>query len=52
MQHEQINDYKITIFESYEGKQLFIESPAGETVYVHRVAGDPIERAKQVINQQ
>jgi hypothetical protein len=47
-----INSYKITIFNSYNGTQLFIENAKGETIYAYKVSGDPMERAAQVIAQQ
>ncbi len=37
------------IFTGFDGTQLFINSPEGHTIYAHRVSGDPMERAKEVI---
>lgn len=52
MQTTTINGYKVTIFNGYDGTQLFINDPKGNQIYAHKVSGNPIERAKEVINHQ
>jgi len=47
-----INGYKVTIFKHYNGTQLFINDPRGVQIYAHKVSGNPIERACEVISQQ
>lgn len=49
MQTTYINGYKLTIFYSYNGTQLFITSGEGVQIYAHKVSGDPIARAEEVI---
>lgn len=49
MQQSIINGYRVMIFKGYDGTQLFINNPSGDNIYAHRVSGDAIERAKQVI---
>lgn len=49
MQTTYINGYKVTIFYSYNGTQLFITSSEGVQIYAHKVSGDPIARAEEVI---
>jgi hypothetical protein len=46
-----IKGYKITIFKSYNGTQLFINDSNGNQVYAHRVMGCPVSRAREVINK-
>jgi hypothetical protein len=52
MQTTNINGYKITIFKTYDGTQLFITDARGNQIYAHRVSGNPIDRAREVINGQ
>ncbi len=52
MQTATINGYKVQIFKSYNGTQLFIMDAEGNQIYAHKVSGNPIERAQEVINQQ
>ena len=52
MQTTTINGYKVTIFNTYDGTQLFIIDAKGNQIYAHRVSGNPIQRAKEVISQQ
>ncbi len=52
MQTTNINGYKVTIFKGYNGVQLFITDASGNQIYAHRVSGNPIERAKEVIKGQ
>ena len=47
-----INGYQVTIFTGYNGTQLFITDSKGIQIYAHKVSGDPIQRAKEVIAQQ
>ena len=49
MQTQTINGFKITIFNSYNGTQLFINDKDGVQIYGHKVSGDPMERAKEII---
>lgn len=51
MQQTTINGYRVMIFTGYDGTQLFVNHPDGHTIYAHRVSGDPIQRAKEVIAQ-
>ena len=44
-----INEYQITIFTGYNGTQLFINDADGVQIYAHKVSGDPMERAMEVI---
>jgi hypothetical protein len=52
MQTTNINGYKVTIFKGYNGTQLFISDSKGNQIYAHRVSGNPIDRAREVINGQ
>ncbi len=52
MQTTTINGFKVTIFKGYDGTQLFITDKNGVQIYAHRVSGNPIERAREVISQQ
>lgn len=45
-----INNHKVTIFNHLNGTQLFINDPAGNQIYAHKVSGDALERAKAIIN--
>jgi hypothetical protein len=47
-----IKGYKVQIFKGYNGTQLFIIDAKGNQIYAHRVSGNPIERAREVISQQ
>jgi len=47
-----INGYKVTVFKGYYGTQVFINCPKGVQIYAHKVSGCPIERAREIINQQ
>ena len=49
MQQTIINGYRVMIFKGYDGTQLFINNPSGDNIYAHRVSGDAIERAKEII---
>ncbi len=51
MQITTINGYKVTIFTTYNGTQLFINDSKGVQIYAHKVSGNPIERAKELISQ-
>ena len=52
MQKTTINGYQVTIFTGYNGTQLFITDSTGVQIYAHKVSGDPIARAMEVISQQ
>lgn len=49
MQQTTINGYRVMIFTGYDGTQLFINNPAGDNIYAHKVSGDPVQRAREVI---
>jgi len=49
MQQAIINGFRVMVFTGYDGTQLFINHPDGHNIYAHRVSGDPMERAKQII---
>lgn len=44
--------YKVTVFDGYDGKQMFIKNSDGEQVWAHRFTGDDFEQAKRIISQQ
>jgi hypothetical protein len=53
MQTLTINNYKVTVFETNNGDQVFIENSQGQQIYDARVhKGDAIERAILVIGRQ
>ncbi len=52
MQTTTINGFKVTIFYSYNGTQVFINDKAGVQIYGHKVSGNPIDRAREVISRQ
>ncbi|MDQ3489741.1 MAG: hypothetical protein M3449_01570 [Acidobacteriota bacterium] len=52
MQTTTINGFKVTIFYSYNGTQVFINDKSGVQIYAHKVTGDPLLRAMEVINNQ
>lgn len=49
MQTTTIRNHKVSIFRTYDGTELYIQNPAGETIYAHKVSGDAIERAEEII---
>ena len=49
MQQTIINGYRVMVFTGYDGTQLFINHPTGHNIYAHKVSGDPMERARNVI---
>ncbi len=51
MQQSIINGYRVMVLTGYDGTQLFINNPAGDNIYAHRVSGDAVERAKEIIAQ-
>ena len=51
MQTTTIKGYAVTVFKGYNGTQLFISDKNGVQVYAHKVSGNPIERAKEVISK-
>ena len=51
MQQTTINGFRVMIFTGYDGTQLFINNPEGDNIYAHKVSGDPMERAREVIAQ-
>lgn len=51
MQIIKINGFTVSIFNSYNGTQLFISDASGVSVYAHKVSGDPMLRALEVIGQ-
>lgn len=52
MKQTTIKGYTVTIFKSYNGTQLFIQDKDGNQIYAHKVSGDALERAVEVISQQ
>lgn len=52
MKQTTINNHKVTVFNTYNGTELYITNPKGETIYAHKVSGDAIERAAEIISQQ
>lgn len=52
MEQTTISGYKVMIFHGYDGTQLFINDPSGQNIYAHRVSGDAIERAKEIIGRE
>ena len=44
-----INGYKVTIFNTANGTQLFIQNADGFQIYAHKVTGSPLERAVEII---
>lgn len=49
MQQTIINGFRVMVFTGYDGTQLFINHPDGHNIYAHRVSGDALERAREVI---
>ena len=49
MQQTMINGYRVMIFTGFDGTQLFVNNPAGDNIYAHRVSGDALARAKEII---
>lgn len=49
MEQTIINGFRVIIFKGYDGTQLFIDNPAGENIFAHRVSGNPVKRAKEII---
>jgi hypothetical protein len=52
MQTIKINGFKVTIFNSYNGTQVFINDSKGVQIYGHKVTGDPLLRAMEIIGKQ
>ncbi len=52
MKQTTIKGYRVTIFNHYNGTQLFIQDAAGNQIYAHKVSGDVMERAALIISQQ
>lgn len=51
MQTIKINGYKVTTFNSCNGTQLFINDASGVQIYAHKVSGDAMLRALEIIGQ-
>lgn len=49
MQQTMINGFRVMVFTGYDGTQLFINHPDGHNIYAHRVSGDALERAREII---
>jgi len=47
-----INGFLVTIFQTKNGTQLFIQNPAGFQIYAHRVSSNPLDRAVEIIEAQ
>ncbi len=45
-------EYTVTIYRCYDGIKLFVTDSKGNQIYAHKVSGDALERAKEVIRQQ
>ena len=43
-------NFKVTIFEGYNGKQMFINNSQGEQVWAHKFIGNAFEQARRIIN--
>lgn len=52
MQIIKIDGYTVQIFKSYNGTQVFISDSKGVQIYAHKVSGEPMLRAMEVINNQ
>ena len=52
MQQLTINGYLVTIYYHRNGTQLFIQNAGGFQIYAHRVSGNPLDRAVEVIEAQ
>ncbi len=52
MKQQIISGYQVTIFTGYDGTQLFITNADGIQIYAHRVSGNPIEKAREIIAAQ
>jgi peroxiredoxin family protein len=46
---QMIQGYKVTVFYTMDGMQLFVTDAEGYQVYAHRMTGDPIARAREII---
>jgi hypothetical protein len=44
-----INGYTVTVFQTKNGTQLFIQDANGFQIYAHKVSSSPLERAVEVI---
>ncbi len=42
--------YTVTVFESYNGRQIFINDADGVSVWAHKFTGDALKQAKRIIN--
>ena len=42
--------HKVTVFDSYNGKSIYINNPKGKQIYAHKFTGSALERARLVIN--
>lgn len=49
MEQTIINGFKVTIFYGFNGTQLFITNAENVQIYAHRVSGDALARAKEII---
>ncbi len=45
-------DYTITIYRCFDGIKLFVTDSKGNQIYAHKVSGNPVECAKEVIKRQ
>ena len=51
MEQTIINGFRVMILKGFDGTQLFINDGRGNQIYAHRVSGDPMERAREVISR-
>lgn len=49
MKQLNINGYLVTIFYHRNGNQLFIQDANGWQIYSHKVSGNPLDRAVELI---
>ncbi|MDQ4119876.1 MAG: hypothetical protein M3209_00230 [Acidobacteriota bacterium] len=52
MKELNINGYKVSIFYHRNGTQLFIQNADGFQIYAHKISGNPLERAVEIIEAQ
>lgn len=52
MESFELKGYKVTVFDGYLGKSIYIINPDGVQIYAHKFTGSARERAEIVINRQ
>ncbi len=43
--------YDVTVFDGYNGNQMFIIDPNGVEIWAHKYTGDALKQAKRIIDQ-